>query len=196
MVEFLYFVCLLGVTSRLSASPLSLTDVKDDDIAVPADAEDVHVPGQFLVNYENLLNSDEDLSYPILPLPDNPPEWLMTLIHNTVAHSSDLSNRQKRAYQDYSDPRLQAILRAFYSTYGGYGTMGLRYGRSVRSLQRRVGPLQRRILHNSFLKQMKANTHSRGRFHRSLYRRVDIQRLLRRFYSSGKKFGRFGLQYR
>lgn len=190
MVEFIYFVCLLGLTSKISASPISLADVTEDDTAVPDDLENVHIPGQFLVNYENLLNSDEDLSYPILPLPDNPPEWLMTLIQKTLSHSNGLSNRQKRAYQDYSDPRLQAILRAFYSTYGGYGTMGLRYGRSVRSLQKR------RILHNSFLKQMKANTHSRGRFQRSLYRRADIQRLLRLFYSSGKKFGRFGLQYR
>jgi hypothetical protein len=193
MVEFLYFVCLLGVASKMSASPISLTDVKDK---YGSDLEDVRVPGKFLVNYEHLLNSDEDMSYPILPLPDNPPEWLMTLIHNTMVRSSGFSNRQKRAYQDYSDPRLQAILRAFYSTYSEYGTMGIRYGRSVRSLQRRGAPLQRRILHNSFLKQMKANTHSRGRFQRSLYRRADIQRLLRLFYSSGKKFGRFGLQYR
>lgn len=192
MVEFIYFLCLLGVTSRIFAIPLSSANTGEEN-GISADVVDVEVPGQFLMNYENLLNSDEDLSYPILPLPRNPPQWLMTLIHQTEIKSSEFSNRQKRAYPDYSNPRLQAILRAFYSTYG-YDNMNLRYGRSVRSVKSLV-PIQHRIFHNSFLKQMKADTHSRGRIQRSIYRRPEIQKMLRMFYSRGKFFGNHGLRY-
>lgn len=192
MVEFMYLLCLLGVTSRILALPLSPAQAGEENF-VSNDVEDVEIPGQFLANYENLLNSDEDLSYPILPLPKNPPQWLTALIHQTMVKSSEFSNRHKREYLDYSDPRLQAILRAFYSTYG-YSNMGLRYGRSVRSVQSLV-PIQHRIFHNSFLKQMKADTHSRGRFRRSMYSRAEIQRLLRMFYSSGKVFGSHGMRY-
>lgn len=192
MVEFIHFLFLLGVTSRIFGLPLSSANIEEEN-GVPADVLDVEVPGRFLMNYENLLHSDEDVSYPILPLPRNPPQWLMTLIHQTEIKSSDFSNRQKRAYPDYSNPRLQAILRAFYSTYG-YDNMNLRYGRSVRSAKSFVTS-QQRIFHNSFLKQMKVDTHSRGRVQRSIYRRPAIQKMLRMLYSSGKLFGKHGLRY-
>ncbi|XP_061183174.1 uncharacterized protein LOC133191432 isoform X2 [Saccostrea echinata] len=196
MLEFIYFFCLIGVTTKIFALPILSTDLRDNNyFGVPRDVEDVSVPAQFLVNYENLMNSDEDLSYPVLPLPQNPPEWLMTLIHRIMAKSSGFSNRQKRGYPDYSDPALQAILRAFYNTYGGYGgRMGLRYGRSVRSVRNRI-PVQHRIFHNSFLKRMKADSHSRGRFRRSSYRQDELRRLIRMFYSRGKNVGRLGMKF-
>ncbi|XP_062605371.1 uncharacterized protein LOC134267170 isoform X1 [Saccostrea cucullata] len=194
MVEFIYFVCLIGVTNKIFALPVPSTDLGDSQyFGESTDVEDVSVPVPFLVNYENLINSDEDLSYPVLPLPQNPPEWLMTLIHRVMSKSSDFSNRQKRGYLDYSDPALQALLHAFYKTYGGDGKMGIRYGRSVQSLRRSV-PVQHRIFHNSFLKQMKADSHSRGRYRRTSYRQAELQRILKLFYSRGKYYGKFGIK--